>query len=96
MAGSPAKGFMLLFLQKKNWDPIEHKGEKTDISGIPGGSWVATVQNQMREFYLNSLRFTSLCRVLRKSIININSFKGRSKDIRVKWYLRIRIILFRV
>ena len=34
---------------KESWDPIEHKGEKRDTSGIPGESWVATVLNQMRE-----------------------------------------------
>ena len=34
---------------KESGDPIEHKGEKMDTSGIPSESWVANVQNQMRE-----------------------------------------------
>ena len=34
---------------KENGDPIEHKGEKMDIFGMPGESWVAMVLNQMRE-----------------------------------------------
>ena len=47
--GWSGEGLHVAVSSKENWGPVEHKGEKTGISGLPDESLVEVVMNLKKE-----------------------------------------------
>ena len=46
--GWSGEGLHVAVSSKENWNPIEHKGEKTDISGLSDDFFVEVVLNRKK------------------------------------------------